>query len=162
LLKFVLTAAVLGSATILVLQTLRPGGLAEEYNPFVDLLSVRLWANLLMMATLCKLISEAVVFRHIRSDDPQGQGGSARLLVGVLAPWFGARIACALIGGLLLPAVLVRLSDGTGANADLLTAPTGFLVAVVLWGLCLAGELLERTLFFKAALRFRMPGGLPF
>lgn len=163
LLKFVLTAAVLGSATILVLQILQPGGLGEKYNPFVDLLSVRLWANLLMVTTLCKLISEAVVFRHIRNDDPQGQGGSARLLAGVLAPWLGARIACALIGGLLLPAVLVRLSAGMSVGAISPEMQIGFIpVAVTLWGLCLVGELLERTLFFKAALRFRMPGGLPF
>jgi DMSO reductase anchor subunit len=56
----------------------------------------------------------------------------------------------------LLPLLVALLSAGSAEWAD----PVIMVLALVGWALVLAGELLERELFFRAASAPRMPGGV--
>lgn len=71
--------------------------------------------------------------------------GSAFLLRGPLGISSRFRFFCGICGGLLLP-VLSFLAE------------PGAALPWVAFTLCLAGELLERVLFFKAVVRWKMPG----
>ena len=69
-----------------------------------------------------------------------------------------ARFAAGLLGGLAMPALLLlsRLPSSPEHGQDLVF---GVLVGM-LFVACLAGELLERYLFFAAAASPKMPGTL--
>jgi DMSO reductase anchor subunit len=97
-------------------------------------------AQLWMAATVLKLALEAGELRHLRSRRHTALKRRAILLVGDLGRLTGLRLALGLIGGVLLP-----------LRPEL--APLAFL-------LTLAGELIERHLFFVAAAAPRMPGAL--
>ena len=67
-----------------------------------------------------------------------------------------ARFALGLLGGLVMPAMLLeKLPTLSGNNIASFAAITGLLFAANL-----AGELLERYLFFAACAAPRMPGGI--
>ena len=72
---------------------------------------------------------------------------TALLLNGPLALASRLRVVCALVGGIVLPA----LTPGGG--------PVGAALPAVALALCLAGELIERHLFFVAEVAPKMPGG---
>jgi DMSO reductase anchor subunit len=84
----------------------------------------------------------------LRSDTVRARAGF--LLRFRLAAWRRGRWACAWIGGAALPG-LTLLSSPTGSDA--VWAAIGFL-------LCLAGEGIERSLFFRTAVAPKMPGGV--
>jgi hypothetical protein len=90
----------------------------------------------LMAATALKLAAEASVFVHLKDRRHTPLKRTAILMCGDLSHLTAARFACGAIGGLLLP--LVGLPGG--------------LV------FCVAGEWLERHLFFAATTASRMPG----
>ena len=71
--------------------------------------------------------------------------GSAFLLRGPLGLSSRARFFCGMSGGLFLPLLSLLSEPGT-------------VLPWVAFTLCLAGELLERVLFFKAVVRWKMPG----
>ena len=73
---------------------------------------------------------------------------TALLLNGPLALASRVRVVCALAGGIVLPA----LTPGGG--------PTDVALLAVALALCLAGEWIERHLFFVAEVAPKMPGGL--
>jgi formate dehydrogenase iron-sulfur subunit len=56
------------------------------------------------------------------------------------------RVACGILGGLILPLLLAMNPTGAGLAAGALA-------------LCAVGELLERYLFFTAVAPAKMPGG---
>jgi len=87
-----------------------------------------------------KLLWELTVLRHRRRDDDLGK--TAQLLTGELRPMLVARLVAGIIGGVVVPLILL-----TGVPVALL----GVLAVV-------AGELLERRLFFTAVAAPRMPG----
>jgi hypothetical protein len=82
-----------------------------------------------------KLVWELLVLRHLRAPADDDLHKTAALLTGPLAMWFRARIALTLVGAALL-----------------LVAPLAALPLLV------AGELVERRLFFTAVAAPRMPG----
>jgi hypothetical protein len=93
-----------------------------------------------------KLAIEAAGFRHLRSRRSTALKQRAILLgkgLGKLTRW---RFACGIVGGIVLPALALLVDGGA-----LPCALGGF-------ALTLAGELLERHLFFAAATAPRMPG----
>jgi len=77
---------------------------------------------------------------------------TARLLDGELGVAARVRIAFGVVGGLLLP-VLILLNHTNGFESGARLAPAALV-------LCLAGELLERYLFFSAVTPVKMPGGV--
>jgi formate dehydrogenase iron-sulfur subunit len=107
----------------------------------------------LMAVALAKLGFEHRIFRHLVDEQTPGLtplNKTALLLAGQLDPVMRTRVACGLLGGIVLPALLL-LTSVSGPHAGLA------------WGafaLCLLGELLERYLFFTAVAPAKMPGGI--
>jgi formate dehydrogenase iron-sulfur subunit len=112
-------------------------------------------AAALAIATLIKLAIEQRVLKHLVDAETPVQtplNKTARLLAGELNGFLRIRIALGIIGGLVLPTVtLAELASGS------MISP---FVAVAVLALCLAGEFLERYLFFTAVVTQKMPGGL--
>jgi Fe-S-cluster-containing dehydrogenase component/DMSO reductase anchor subunit len=147
--KFFQTTLLLGTAAMLAVQIM-----ARRNEALVS-------AGVLLAATTAaKLFFEFRIFR-----DPGGAGAgagmptplnnSARLLAGELAPIVRLRVVCGVLGGMICPALVIEsLAYGLVKS----TAMTAIALAVI--ALCLAGEFLERYLFFTALAPERMPGGL--
>jgi Fe-S-cluster-containing dehydrogenase component/DMSO reductase anchor subunit len=142
--KFAMTAAVLGLAATMATSLAAASSLVPSL------------AGLLAVATSVKLAGELAFFRHLRRKRHDERKRSAMLMKGDLARYTAARFLAGAIGGVLLP-LLVR-ADAAAATATVTWAPPLVAASLVL---LLAGELLERTLFFAAATSPRMPGTLP-
>jgi DMSO reductase anchor subunit len=112
------------------------------------------FAMSLIFATLMKLSRELVLLRRcpdeadLDYDLPTGlRARSAFLMRFRLGVRLRLRMACAWVGGVALPLLSLLPHAATPVLAT-----TGFL-------LCIAGELLERSLFFRAVVVSKMPGG---
>jgi Fe-S-cluster-containing dehydrogenase component/DMSO reductase anchor subunit len=139
--RFLGTTLVLGTALAWSSSIL----LAADYSFF---------AIALILATLMKLSRELVLLRRCSDEAdldyelPSGlRARTAFLMRFRLGVRLRLRMACAWVGGVALP-VLSLLPHAV--NPALAT--TGVL-------LCLIGELLERSLFFRAVVVSKMPGG---
>ena len=108
----------------------------------------------LIAVTCIKLAFEASIFRHLARRHDTTLRRSAKLMTGELSSATLARFALGLLGGIVMPAFL--LAHETSGRPSVV-----FSVAVaMLFSACLAGEILERYLFFRAVAAPRMPGGL--
>jgi formate dehydrogenase iron-sulfur subunit len=136
--KFLGTTALLGCATVLALALVSGHG-----APGV--------AHALELATAIKVAGELAVFRHLKDRRHTALKRTAMLMAGDLGRVTFARFACAVVGGLLLPALAATIEP----SARVALAVVGALVFV----LTLAGELCERHLFFVTASALKMPGG---
>ncbi len=134
--KFGLTAVVLGAAAVSMVSGFFTGA------------APRLLTTLLMASMALKLAAEASTFRHLRDSHHSAEKRAALLMKGDLGSVTLWRFVCGGVGGLVLPAL------------GLLYPPTPKWVPVATFVLVLAGELLERTLFFAAAPASKMPGGI--
>jgi DMSO reductase anchor subunit len=155
--RFLLTSALLGSAavwlSILVLTLAAPSAalfaLVHSCGPTLC------WT--LVAIALVKLAWEGAIFRHLWLRQMTPLKHSARLMTGDLSNATLARFALGLLGGVILPAILA-------GEAASLSGGMGLVQFVIVTGLlfvaCLAGELLERFLFFSACAAPRMPGGI--
>jgi DMSO reductase anchor subunit len=121
------------------------------------------WANLpatwiaasLVLVTVIKLARELALLRLCPDDANLNEemplsplARSAFLMRFRLGLLSRSRLACAWLGGVILPAL--SLVSGTPSVG---IAATGLI-------LCLTGELAERALFFRAVATVRMPGGV--
>ncbi len=154
--RFAITAAWLGMATLwfssLLLAALRPSTLAASV---VQETGRPLCAGLLFVAAL-KLLWEAALFARLLSRNMTSLRRSALLMTRELANVTLARFALGLLGGIFAPGLLLlRFSSGAEVSQAALLIFTS-----VLFAASLAGELLERYLFFAAAAGPRMPGGI--
>lgn len=140
-LKFFGTMALLGSVTVLSVHAMVIGRLDQVSTALL---------TLTMGVTIGKLAFETSVFAQLRNQRQTALKRVAALMAGELRPQTQARFLFALLGGIVLP-IAARFSSGKGAMVVLCGA--AFLTL-------LAGELLERYLFFRAAPASRMPGGL--
>jgi len=140
--KFFGTTVLLGAATMMAtLAIARPGGAAFIVSGLT-----------LVAATLAKLSFERRIFHHLVDEETVAQtplNKTARLLAGELNGLVRARIALSVVGGVLLP--LMMLSQIVSMTPVL---------AVVAVSLCAIGELIERYLFFAAVVTQKMPGGV--
>jgi Fe-S-cluster-containing dehydrogenase component/DMSO reductase anchor subunit len=155
--RFALTTVLLGVAaawlSILVSTVSSPESdvfvLVRECGPALC------WT--LFLFTLTKLGWEASVFRHLWPRKMTPLKRSALLMTSDLSNVTLARFALGLLGGAILPLLLVQdaasLSDAPGLVQFIVLS--GFLFAA-----CVAGELLERYLFFTACAAPQMPGGV--
>lgn len=139
--KFLGTMALLGSATVLTVHAIAIGRLDQVSTALLTLTTI---------VTIGKLGFEASVFAQLRNRRQTALKRVAALLTGELRQQTQARFLCAILGGIVLP-LAVRCSAGKGTMIVLCGA--AFLTL-------LAGEFLERYLFFRAAPASRMPGGL--
>jgi Fe-S-cluster-containing dehydrogenase component/DMSO reductase anchor subunit len=136
-LRFFGAAALLGCATVLALAALG----ARD---------VPALARALVAVATIKLAIEASIFRHLRSRRQTAQKRMAILMSRPLRTQTRWRFACGIVGGVLLPALLLLLAPAPTARA---------ILAVAGLACVLAGELLERHLFFVTATALKMPGG---
>jgi hypothetical protein len=155
--RFALTSVLLGVAAVWLsvsVSTLASPGpalfvLIHECGPTLC------WA--LISLSMAKLLWEAAIFRHIWFRQMTPLKRSAILMTGDLSNAVLARFALGLLGGAILPTMLAgdvnTLSDGAAL------APFVVLTALMFVA-CLAGELLERYLFFAACAAPQMPGGI--
>lgn len=145
--KFTLTGVVLGlsfsTAAASVVLALTHADPVPLLQPWLDVAGPTLVA-----ATLLKLAGELMVVRHLRHGGTGDLARSARLLVGELGSLLGLRAVLGVLGGVVLPAAFFGdVPFAVQLAAALLSA-----------ALLLAGELLERVLFFAAMSAPRMPG----
>jgi formate dehydrogenase iron-sulfur subunit len=143
-LKFFGTALVLGSSSVLAVGLFSsPQSLGIDHVAEVLLCVV-------LGATGVKLLLDVALLRKHKDRQLSVEKRMARVMLGDLRAITGLRLALSLLGGLLLPALLL----GSKLGAD----PRVPVAAMVV--LLLGGELAERALFFRAAPASRMPGGL--
>jgi formate dehydrogenase iron-sulfur subunit len=154
--RFTLTAALLGVAatwlSVLMATVANPSpqltAVVRQYGPLL--------CRTLMALAAIKLAWEAAIFRHLLLGRMTPLRRSALLLSRDLSSATLARFALGLLGGVLMPALLLTaLPELSTAGLVQFAAMTGLLFAA-----CLAGELLERYLFFTACAAPRMPGGI--
>jgi Fe-S-cluster-containing dehydrogenase component/DMSO reductase anchor subunit len=151
-LKFYGTTALLGTAAVLFITTLQglltPSVAGQgAYQQLTVFLS-----KLLAIISGLKLTFEAAIFRHLRPRGLAALRPTVGLLVGELAEITTSRYSLGLIGGVLLPLAFVAQQPAPGI------ATLGVTVWILLF--LVGAELLERYLFFKAAVPDRMPGGI--
>ncbi|MDQ3000723.1 MAG: dimethyl sulfoxide reductase anchor subunit [Fibrobacterota bacterium] len=148
--KFFLTAALTGiSGVLALLACFEASVLGASLLPLKDVATVLILA--LPAAVIAKLACEARIHRHLDDQEANPLKKAALLLRGELRVAHTMRFNAAVLGGFLLPLFwLYRGYTGSG-SADAI-----FAIAALL--LLLAGECLERYLFFTACVPPRMPG----
>lgn len=151
--RFFLTAALLGTGTLWLSLFVAGGSGASAINRGSVSLEQGLCAAIVVFSGT-KLLLEASLFRWLWSPSTNSWKRSAQLHLGPLIDVTIARFAAGLLGGIVLPLLAWhQLASPTDAITRLV---------VVISASCalLAGELLERYLFFAAAAAPRMPGAI--
>lgn len=176
--KFSLSSLILGASTVLMISTASSlaGRLGVPWFPapargtepaFMTTGVFQVLIIILLVSSLLKLASEASVLFHVRDAQQSTLKRAALLMLGDLSALTKGRFWCGALGGLAAPALalLVGHHSATSASGAAPAALAFPLIAVaalcfVAFALTVAGELLERTLFFAAAPASRMPGGI--
>jgi len=103
----------------------------------------------LVVLTLSKLAMEVASLRHVTARALTPMRKTALLISRAFQRTAFTRCAVALVGGIGIP---VLLSVGA--------LPAPHLIAAVALGVLIVGELCERSLFFRAVVAPKMPGGM--
>jgi formate dehydrogenase iron-sulfur subunit len=111
-------------------------------------------AVVLMVAATIKLLGELLVLRHRGPNAALDLKRTATLLTGTLADVTRQRMIAGVLGGVALPSLLLLSGTESGTSAALSAVAVLSLLALI------AGELLERRLFFSAVSPPRMPGAV--
>ncbi len=146
--KFILTTVILGSAT-----TLLSAAVLRFISPEISLLNIgKIFCEMICLNTIAKLIIESTIFLHLLERNGLSFfKKTAILLSGPLKIPTRWRFACGIVGGILLPFIFLQMSIEAGRVFVILS--------LLIFAISLAGELLERYLFFKAVVPLKMPGG---
>ena len=155
--RFALTATSLGLTTLWLslatLAVLRPSAvhsaIVATSGPTIC------WTLMIVVGT--KLAWEAMLLRHLLSRTMTSLKRSASLMIRDLASPAVARFALGTLGGIFAPALLLRHFSTASLESGQLEL---VITTALLFGASLAGELLERYLFFAAVAAPRMPGGI--
>ncbi len=148
-LKFFGTGAILGIATMALTTALT--GL--WINSLTLALALRNLLGWLMGATAFKLLYELSMFRHLWDKQQGDLKRTALLMTRDLKEVTAWRFLLGGFGGIVVPGALL-LSGATPRHLSTLVFTCVALIA------SLAGELLERTLFFRAVSAPKMPGSV--
>lgn len=156
--RFGLTMCLLGVAAVwlslLLVSTFGDIDQSASVSGIIETYGRTICQSLMLIAGL-KLLFEVNLLRPLMSRQTTPMKRSALLMTGSLASITIARFACGVLGGLVMPALLLRVTSETQQDPVFLV-----IVASMLFLACLAGELLERYLFFAAVASPRMPGSL--
>jgi len=154
--KFLGTALVLGLPTVLLISL---ASAAISRNLTIDHVLATygrsLCQTLAVVATL-KLLFEATIFTTLRHKRHTALKRTALLLTGELSMTTASRFFVGVMGGVILPLVLLgehQLAPEFGFHPIFVGV-----VSLLVLSLCLAGELLERYLYFTAVVAPKMPG----
>ncbi len=153
LLRFVGTGLWLGLAATLLAAAIAAAVRADlAVGPVAAEFVARLgWA--MIACALGKMTYEALDLLHLIERHHTALKRVAGLLTNELASLTLARFALGTLGGIVLPWTLLHETDQAGSAKWLATVTVMFVLSV-------AGELLERTLFFMTAVAPRMPGAI--
>ncbi len=105
---------------------------------------------LVFLPTVAKLLAEIVTLRHVTQPTLTPLKKSALLITGRFQRVAWTRLLCAILGGMGIPLLVM---------VNVFPATSG--IAAIMFTLLLAGEIMERFLFFSAVVAPKMPGGLP-
>ena len=154
--RFVGTSLVLGIPVALLIS-LAAAATASDLT-IDQVLSAFGWqlCRALVMVATAKLLFELTIFGNLRSKRLTPLKRSAMLLTGDLSMIATARFFFGILGGILLP--LVLLGQSHLAPRDGYDPLFVGIVSLLVLGLCFVGELLERYLFFTAVVAPKMPG----
>jgi formate dehydrogenase iron-sulfur subunit len=144
--KFFGTTLLLGAAAALAMRAF----VQPALHPLAVILAGAVLASTLIKFGIERRIYSQLVDENTYPLTPLNK--SARLLAGELGVAARARVACGIAGGLALPALLLLCAAGNGA--------LGPGLSLLMVSACVAGELLERYLFFAAVAPVKMPGGV--
>jgi formate dehydrogenase iron-sulfur subunit len=139
--KFFGTTVLLGTASVLSVYVFTGGALDRM---------TRILLTSILVATTLKLAFEASVLAQYGNRRRTALKRVATLMLGDLSLATRWRFGCALLGGVVLPIILQN-----GIFEHSLPFACSLLLALLI-----AGETLERYLFFRAAPASRMPGGI--
>lgn len=156
--RFGLTMCLLGVAAVwLTLLLVSAFGSSAASASMSEIIATfgRPICQALLLITALKLVFEANLLRPLMSRQTTPMKRSALLMTGSLASVTIARFACGILGGLAMPALLLRATSATPQDPVFL-----IIVTSMLFFACLTGELLERYLYFAAVASPRMPGSL--
>jgi Fe-S-cluster-containing dehydrogenase component/DMSO reductase anchor subunit len=152
-LKFLLTGAVLGIPLALGIQLIETASRSPE-NFLAAVQQSGKWLSVaLIAAAALKLSAEAAVFVALRARTFTPLRRTALLMKGDLRRPTASRFATGILGGIVAPVVLVLIISTGTASALAVLATVALSLA-----LNIAGELLERYLFFAAVVAPKMPG----
>lgn len=150
--RFLMTTALLGVTTLWVsISVARQSGGSIPSENGIDLRN-SLCAAIIAISSV-KMVYEAALFRWLWSPSNSSWKRSAALHVGPLSEMTIARFGCGILGGIILPLI----SWNQTAEAELLPRACVIIATAVA---LIAGELLERYLFFAAVAAPRMPGAI--
>ncbi len=153
-LKFLLTSLVLGIPVALLMQLVAAAWTSPSaYTTTVQSAGYLLSVSLLAASTF-KLAAEAAIFSWLRARTFTPLRRTALLMTGELSRVTWTRFIAGLLGGIVLPALVAMAARQNVEIASQLLIPAVGLSLV----LNLAGELLERYLFFSAVVAPKMPG----
>ncbi|MBX3444834.1 MAG: dimethyl sulfoxide reductase anchor subunit [Planctomyces sp.] len=108
----------------------------------------------ILVVGAAKLLFELSLLRHLADRRTTSLKRSAMLMLGPLSNVTLARFAAGVLGGVMMPLLLLS------SQADAFARSSVLILVGMQFAACLVGELLERYLFFAAASAPRMPGGL--
>lgn len=152
ILKFFMTTIILGAATVFATSFI-------FYQIFLNLSRTlviegfgKIFCWVILAASAFKLMLEATTFVHLNDPQFSSLKKTALLMVRTFRGVTLGRFLCGFLGGMIFPLVFWVL------YSDLDSVGTACL-AVLILGLSLAGEFLERYLFFRTVVSLKMPGG---
>ncbi|MAG94761.1 MAG: molybdopterin oxidoreductase [Planctomycetaceae bacterium] len=156
--RFLSTTLLLGAATVLLTSVL--AALPSAAHAAWEI--VARYGERLCYAVMCvtsgKLLFEGSLLVHLRRRQTTPLKRSAMLMVGRLARPTLLRFLLGALGGLVIPGLLIV---SQAFRTEIASNSVMLCVAVsVLFAASLAGEILERYLFFTAVVAPKMPGGL--
>ncbi len=149
--KFLSSALMLGLAVSLCCANSWRGSLAD-LSTFNAVLSAAL-----ILVAAGKLSCESSALKAFVDVETSPYYRVYLLLSGPLAAKLRTRFAFGIIGGLLLPGLVLFQSFGGAGHSNGAAQP---LFAGLIFASCLAGEVLERNLFFITSSGPKMPGGV--
>jgi DMSO reductase anchor subunit len=141
-LKFFGTTLLLGAAMVLAVGSWTSGHSQSSEQVSRALVFVVFAVNAI------KVMRELTLLLHFRDARQSTGKRMALVMLGDLRTATNMRFALAAVGGLVLPALVWQ------------TGFEGRAASTIMFVLLLAGELIERYLFFRAAPASRMPGGI--
>lgn len=155
--QFLLTSLVLGIPVALLVSLIASYWSSELSAPAIMQSYGQAICRWLMIAVTAKLVLEASVLVWLRNRQFTPLKRTALLLTGELSMTNLLRYFFGAMGGLLLPLVLLSEKATISGPEGYQPLFMGFVVLLIT-GLLLLGEMIERYLFFAASVAPKMPG----
>ena len=151
-LKFFMTTIILGAATVLTTSLV----FSEVFLNITKTLVVedfgKMFCFIILATTTLKLLLESTIFVHLSDPQFSSLKKTALLMTRTFQSATAGRFVCGVLGGIIFPLALWVLHLELDSTAMVC-------LAVLIFGLSLTGEFLERYLFFRAVVSLKMPGG---